>query len=273
MDTDKQEELSVSLEGVANESKSKPVSKEMDNRFSIIEKRNKTLYSYSNDPEKVAFTEKDNKLIANDNNPALIKNMMEVAENKGWEKITVTGDKEFRRDVWMEAKARGLTVNGYAPTKQDERKLERIMEKQNSIGEDKENAITTDVTREVGQDASEKAPKDEIKETSPILPINDEDKEIRRRELKTAYKTLGKEKAIEKFPELEKVYEVGDSAVAFYQSKGGSEKQEWEFRSKATNKAIDEIASGRTLPDFDVSSYKEIQKQIETKKESEIDYG
>ncbi len=44
----KQEELSIGLEGVANESK--PVSKEIDNRFSITEKGSKILYAYSNDP-------------------------------------------------------------------------------------------------------------------------------------------------------------------------------------------------------------------------------
>ncbi len=32
--------------------------------------------------ETVAFTEKENKLTANDNNPALIKTMLEVAESK-----------------------------------------------------------------------------------------------------------------------------------------------------------------------------------------------
>lgn len=112
------EEIAVELDGEANETKAKPFSKEFDNRFSITEKDTKTLYAYSNDPDKVAFTEKYDKLIANDNNPALIKSMMEVAENKGWESVTVTGEKEFKREAWLEAKTRGLNIKGYEPNKQ-----------------------------------------------------------------------------------------------------------------------------------------------------------
>ncbi len=343
------EELAVELDGEANEAKAKPISKELDNRFSITEKGAKTLYAYSNDPDKVAFTEKDDKLIANDNNPALIKSMLEVAESKGWESVTVTGEKEFKREAWLEAKARGLDVKGYEPNQQDERKLERILEKQNSIEEEKLTPSQKAVALMAGADKLRRSGKDEkadglesdaalIAETlendenpfsekdqamlhrqfgkgregremlgsnksdpgdgvelnlsdndsavealggdtgekaQSMPPISEEGREQRENELRTAFQTLDKEEAIEKYPELENVYKVEPAAVAFYRSKGGLKEQEGDFKSKATDRAIEEVAAGRNIPDFDVSSYKAPPQQEATpapKSEPEIDF-
>lgn len=259
------EELAVELDGEANEAKAKPISKELDNRFSITEKGTKTLYAYSNDPDKVAFTEKDDKLIANDNNPALIKSMMEVAESKGWESVTVTGEKEFKREAWLEAKARGLDVKGYEPNQQDERKLERLLEKQNSISQDGDNESKTtsgpgqespEETNDPTESASEATEGDKGEKAQSMPPMSEEGRELREKELKTAFQTLEKEEAIEKYPELENVYKVEPAAGAFYRSKGGMKEQEEDFKSKATDRAIEEVAAGREIPEFDVDSYK-----------------
>lgn len=272
------EELAVELDGEANEAKAKPISKELDNRFSITEKGSKTLYAYSNDPDKVAFTEKDDKLIANDNNPALIKSMMEVAESKGWESVTVTGEKEFKREAWLEAKARGLDVKGYEPSQQDERKLERLLEKQNSIGQDGENSTNKEpeeTNEPATENASEATEGDKGEKAQSIPPISEEGQELREKELKTAFQTLEKEEAIEKYPELENVYKVAPAATAFYRSKGGLKEQEEDFNSKATDRAIEEVATGRNIPDFDVSSYKASPQKEATpapKPEPEIDF-
>lgn len=286
------EELSVELDGQANEAKIKPTSKELDNRFSITEKGSKTLYSYSNDPDKVAFTEKNDKLIANDNNPALIKSMLEVAESKGWESVTISGEKEFKREAWLEAKARGLDVKGYEPNQQDERKLERLLEKQNSIGQDGENSTNKDsaesesqTTSDAGKDSLEEANESTVESASEatsgdngekaqsIPPISEEGRELREKELRTAFQTLNKEEAIKKYPELENVYKVEPAAVAFYRSKGGMKEQEEDFKSKATDRAIEEVATGRNIPDFDVSSYKSSpQKETAPAPKPEIDF-
>lgn len=343
------EELAVELNGKANEAKAKPISKELDSRFSITEKGNKTVYAYSNDPDKVAFTEKDDRLIANDNNPALIKSMLEVAESKGWETVTVKGEKEFKREAWLEAKARGLDVNGYTPTAQDERKLARLLERQNAIEEEKQTpaqkamslVAEADELRKSGQDdkadslesdasliaetleadenpfpekdhpmlhrqfekgkegreiqaSSDKDSSDGVEvnltgdDNAPggsesdkgdqgqaMPPISEEGREQRENELRTAFQTLSKEDAIEKYPELENVYKVEPAAVAFYRAKGGLKEQEEDFKTKATDRAIEEVAAGRDIPEFDVSSYKAPQKQEaapQPKPEPEIDF-
>lgn len=268
--------------GEPNKKKISEVSKEIDNKFSIVEKGGSRVYSYSNDPDKVAFTEKEDKLVANDKNPALIKSMIEVAESKGWENITVKGDKEFKQAVWLEAKARGLEVKGYEPTEQDERKLARILDKQNGIEQgEKDSPAAAGTTKESDNKVKEdkgqeddKLPKEvNDKSNASIPPISDEGKELRAQQLKHAVVTMDKKDAIEKYPELENVYKVEPAAIAYYRAKGGIEEQEDDFKKKATEKAIEEVAAGRKIPDFDVSSYKTPETKATAKvPEKEIDF-
>jgi len=248
------EEKAVELAGEANNTKQKPISKELDNRFSITEATNKTVYEYANDPGKVAFTEDERRLVAVDTNPNLIKSMMEVAESKGWETVTVSGNKEFKQNAWLEARSRGMEVVGYSPTQQDERKLARLLEQQNAIEEDKEGQKQTD-------DQGKAMP-----------PISIEGREQRKEELRTAFQTLNKEEAIEKYPELEGVYKVEPAAVAFYQAKGGLKEQEEEFTTKATERALEEVAAGREIPDFNTAAYKAPQPDNKPQSDKDIDF-
>ncbi|MBL4753698.1 MAG: hypothetical protein JKY52_08935 [Flavobacteriales bacterium] len=241
------DEQEITLDGEVNEEKKRPVSAELDNRFLINAKGNKTTYAYSNDPDKIVFTEKKNTLIAKETNPSIIRSMLEVAESKGWESITVKGTKEFKRDTWLEAKTRGLDVNGYEPTEQDERKLTALLDKQNTISANKEGS---------GKE-SDTDKKDDKGNTKAMPPISVEGQEQRANQLKTAFQTLNKEEAIERHPELEPVYDVKPAAEAFYRAKGGQiEREEEDFKEAATDRAIKDVASGKEIPKFDVSSYK-----------------
>lgn len=51
--------------------------------------------------------------------PDAISDMLKVARHRGWDRIRITGDEGFRREVWVQARALGMDVKGYRPTERD----------------------------------------------------------------------------------------------------------------------------------------------------------
>lgn len=72
-----------------------------------------------------AFQDGGRRLSADRASPAVIKDMLAIAEHRGWSQIRVRGSVEFRREAWMQAQVRGLEVNGYRPTARDRQALDR----------------------------------------------------------------------------------------------------------------------------------------------------
>lgn len=230
----------MSRVGDINESRAKPtISAEIDRRYLIDERDTRTIYSYANDPERIAFIEKGETLSTTESNPALIKNMLQLAEDKGWEAVELSGTDKFRREAWFEARRRGLEVTGYEPTEQDLRlaESEPALNRANPV-------------------ADSSTSRDE-NDNLALPAISEEGKELRAKELKLAMATLEQADAIKKFPELKEVYELQPSAAAFYRQQGGlAPEQEGDFVTKATDRAIDDLADGRDVPKFDISTYK-----------------
>lgn len=77
-------------------------------------------YFHRDNQNRVAFVDRDQKLVSNAEADSFVaKSMVKLAEAKGWDSIKVTGTKEFRQAVWMEAQLRGLNVAGYKPHETD----------------------------------------------------------------------------------------------------------------------------------------------------------
>jgi hypothetical protein len=72
-----------------------------------------------------AFQDGGRRLSADRASPAVIKDMLAIAEHRGWSQVRVRGSVEFRREAWMQAQARGLEVDGYRPTARDRQALDR----------------------------------------------------------------------------------------------------------------------------------------------------
>jgi len=53
----------------------------------------------------------------------VIRDMVSVAQHRGWDALHVHGSAEFRREAWLEAGARGIEVQGYQPTDLDRQAL------------------------------------------------------------------------------------------------------------------------------------------------------
>ncbi len=51
--------------------------------------------------------------------PLVVSTMVGIAAGRGWSDIAVNGTTHFRQAAWIEAHARGLGVQGYAPTGMD----------------------------------------------------------------------------------------------------------------------------------------------------------
>ncbi|CAN7620846.1 DNA primase [Phenylobacterium sp. LjRoot219] len=71
-----------------------------------------------------AFRDHGARLSTHDVDPNTIRDMVAIAAHRGWRTLQVRGDDDFRREVWMEARAAGLQVRGYRPRQRDEQELE-----------------------------------------------------------------------------------------------------------------------------------------------------
>jgi len=79
-----------------------------------------------------AFTDRGAKLATRGDHPEVVRALVEIAKERGWDSVTVKGSENFRRAAWMEAARSGLQVGGYKPTDLDLAELKQ-REPRNSI--------------------------------------------------------------------------------------------------------------------------------------------
>lgn len=87
-----------------------------------------------------AFAEKDGRFTmrTKEVNPEVVKAFVSIAQDRNWDRIKVTGTKEFRQAVWLEAASRGLEVNGYSPTETEKAWAEQKAKEHNVVMEDRD---------------------------------------------------------------------------------------------------------------------------------------
>lgn len=95
----------------AEPEKPSPFPEHITNRYIQVGDK---LYRSSTDKEP-AFRDRGDSLTTR--SPQAARDMVDVAKHRGWEKISVKGHKEFRREVWKAAMALGIECEGYKPTK------------------------------------------------------------------------------------------------------------------------------------------------------------
>lgn len=108
--------------------------------------------------ELVAFEDKGNKLETKSNSENIAESMVRIAEARGWDEIKVTGSETFRREVWLEAAARGMHVKGYTPNEQDKATLAK------RAGEAEVNRVEKETTPFRGRENEKAAPDSPNKE-------------------------------------------------------------------------------------------------------------
>lgn len=79
-----------------------------------------------------AFVDRGAKLATKGEHPEVVRALVEIAKERGWNSVTVKGSEGFRRAAWMEAAKSGMQIAGYKPTELDLAQLKQ-REPNNSI--------------------------------------------------------------------------------------------------------------------------------------------
>ncbi len=96
----------------------------LNKRYFTEEVRGATLLYAGPGVKTPAIRDEGGRLSTTDpNNPAIARDMVLIAAHRGWSTIQVRGEDDFRREVWMEARALGLEVRGWKPRQRDEQEL------------------------------------------------------------------------------------------------------------------------------------------------------
>lgn len=227
----------------------KPIPPELNKAYLIdgdSEKGGK--YYFKEKPDVEAFRDKGTKLITKSTASSVAQSMVSLAESKQWESLKVTGSDKFKREVWLEAKTRGLEVSGYKPTEQD---LQNLNARLNSVeqGAAKSEKIDNkpkevDKTQNLSVAAAGKA--------AAASGDNRQDHERSHKdELRDTYNRLSKEDAIKKHPELEPLYSLEKAASHFVNHemhKGRfDEAGKTQFVNSVKEKGLETLAQGKAL--------------------------
>lgn len=80
---------------------------------------------YSKDKDTtLKIEDRGHKLVTPEVDQNLARNMAKLAMSKGWDSLKVSGHPDFKREVWIEATARGVQVKGYTATEADKAAME-----------------------------------------------------------------------------------------------------------------------------------------------------
>jgi Large polyvalent protein-associated domain 7 len=74
-----------------------------------------------------AFKDLGRRLTTKSENTAVVGSLIEIAQSRGWDEITVSGTERFRQEAWRQARLAGLTVRGYKPSAIERAQLVRAM--------------------------------------------------------------------------------------------------------------------------------------------------
>lgn len=85
------------------------------------------FYRDARDPA-AAFRDHGGRLATDRSDPHIVRDLVAIAQHRGWTTISVRGQTEFRREVYLLARAAGLEVRGYRPTERDRQQANRRRE-------------------------------------------------------------------------------------------------------------------------------------------------
>lgn len=130
----------------ANKGKDTGLPQSLENNYIAIARNRflkdaKVNFYDKTDPKTVAFEDRTTTLNTSKSDEKTIKAMVDLAQSKNWKAISIKGDPEFKKQMWLEAEVRGIETKGYKPTEADRAELLTIQE-----GRTK-NTITNDYAR------------------------------------------------------------------------------------------------------------------------------
>ena len=76
-------------------------------------------YLDPNNARTVLFEDKGAKIKTAREDAQTVSDMLDTAQAKNWDSIRISGSREFKRQMWLEAELRGIPNSGYSPSKED----------------------------------------------------------------------------------------------------------------------------------------------------------
>ncbi|MGB7243165.1 MAG: LPD7 domain-containing protein [Sulfitobacter sp.] len=144
-------------------------------RFILTRETNKQDMFRSYDDMRPAISDRGDSLHTRNADRSTAMDMIELAAHRGWSSMKVRGPEDFRREMWIEATAQGIRVQGYRPNDKDRAEADRRAE---MIGE--RVIERTDQGRSVHsiQSNAEAQPSSPTKAASNVVPMIDYQKGI-----------------------------------------------------------------------------------------------
>ena len=104
----------------------------LEERFNIKRHLLRRDFEFRDQPGKVAFVERWLSMKSATHSAAVVKAMVDRAEERGWTAVRIKGSAEFERQVWISATARGIKAIGYEPTEGDRLAMAQERERLNA---------------------------------------------------------------------------------------------------------------------------------------------
>lgn len=229
--------------GTINDSKIQARPAELEQRF-LIKSRLGTDKYLNRETEQEAFRDTGSKIIVKPEARKLVAaDVAKLADTKGWDKVAVTGSQSFRREVWQEANLRGIEVDGYKPTEQDKLALDKRL---NSVAAaPRDNQGKAENKSIAPETASAGSPNPEAEKTAD-----------RREQLANAYTNEPRDKAVERYPELNQLYTLDKAATQFADASINDPKSREQFVASVRDRGLDELSRGNKLPELNVPALK-----------------
>ena len=72
-----------------------------------------------------SFRDRGGQIVATRSDPNTVRDLVAIAQHRGWTDVAVSGATGFRREAWLAGQTLGLNVRGYQPGERDLQILER----------------------------------------------------------------------------------------------------------------------------------------------------
>lgn len=101
------------------EARDPPARSALADRFNITGTAGQRHFEFRNRPGQAAFSERWLTIQTTSDSQAVVRAMVERAQERGWTAFRLKGTPEFQRQAWIAAEARGIKAVGYEPTSGD----------------------------------------------------------------------------------------------------------------------------------------------------------
>lgn len=201
---------------------------------------------------KARFEVTDDNIKSLEKDPRDAADMVAVADHNGWEAIKLKGDKEFRREAWIEATARGMQVKGYSPEKGD---LDRVAARESEL------AAKRGAERDQGKgDTAETSHAASETPNATTPPVTDDKPSGNLSDSQRKAMRDGRPADIaKKHPDLEKAASVVAAAEVFAKEKIGKDEDREQFTSSVREMLIDRLDKGQSIQGVDRREYQQPQ--------------